>query len=43
MERILLVTNIFPPHIGGPASFIDWLGHALSQKGYRVTVVCSSD
>jgi len=43
MERILLVTNIFPPHIGGPASFIDWLGHALSQKGYRVTVICSSD
>ena len=40
---MLLVTNIFPPQIGGPASFIDRLGHALAQDGHRVTVVCASD
>lgn len=43
MARILLITNIFPPHIGGPASFIDRLAHALSGRGHDVTVVCSSD
>lgn len=43
MTRILLVTNIFPPHIGGPATFIDQLGHALARSGHRVTVVCSSN
>lgn len=40
--RILLVTNIFPPQIGGPATFIDRLGHALAGRGHRVTVVCTS-
>ena len=42
MQRVLLVTNIFPPLIGGPATFIDKLAHLLSWKGYGVTVVCSS-
>ena len=42
LPRILLVTNIFPPMIGGPATFIDRLARRLSQK-YRVTVVCSSE
>ncbi len=43
MKRVLLITNIFPPHIGGPATFIDKLAHKLSRDDYRVTVVCSSD
>jgi len=43
-RRVLLVTNIFPPHIGGPATFIDRLAHELAKDhGCRVTVVCSSD
>jgi glycosyltransferase involved in cell wall biosynthesis len=42
MARLLLVTNIFPPLIGGPATFIDRLGHSLASRGHRVTVVCSS-
>lgn len=42
MSRILLVTNIFPPLIGGPATFIDRLGHVLAGRGHQVTVVCSS-
>lgn len=43
MSRILLVTNIFPPDIGGPATFIDHLGFSLAQHGHSVTVVCTSD
>lgn len=41
--RILLVTNIFPPIIGGPATFIDGLAHELAARGDDVTVVCSSE
>lgn len=40
--RVLLVTNVFPPLIGGPATFIDQMGHELARRGHRVTVVCSS-
>ena len=43
MARFLLVTNIFPPYIGGPAIFIDRLAHELAGRGHRVTVICTSD
>ncbi len=43
VSRILLVTNIFPPYIGGPATFMDRLGHALAARGHQVTVVCTSE
>jgi glycosyltransferase involved in cell wall biosynthesis len=43
MSRFLIVTNIFPPMIGGPATFADRLGHALAGRGHEVTVVCSSE
>jgi glycosyltransferase involved in cell wall biosynthesis len=39
-KRILLITTIFPPQIGGPATFIDRLAHALAAAGQRVTVIC---
>ncbi len=42
MEKILLITDIFPPDIGGPASFIDLLAHALIKKGCKVTIICAS-
>jgi glycosyltransferase involved in cell wall biosynthesis len=42
VTRILIVTNIFPPLIGGPATFADRLGHVLGGRGHAVTVVCSS-
>ncbi|MDX2157462.1 MAG: glycosyltransferase family 4 protein [Hyphomicrobiaceae bacterium] len=42
MSRVLIVTNIFPPLIGGPATFADRLGHVLASRGHKVTVVCSS-
>jgi glycosyltransferase involved in cell wall biosynthesis len=42
MTKALLVTNIFPPQIGGPATFIDRLGHSMAARNHQVTVVCSS-
>lgn len=42
MSRILIATNIFPPLIGGPATFADRLAHVLAGRGHKVTVVCSS-
>ena len=41
--RCLLVTNLFPPHIGGPATFIPLLAGELAERGHEVTVVCSSE
>ena len=43
MSGVLLVTDIFPPDIGGPATFIPALGTALVEAGHRVTVVCRAD
>lgn len=42
MKRILLVTDVFAPEIGGPATFIDQLSFALTQKGYEVKIICAS-
>jgi len=42
MISVLLIAGIFPPEIGGPATFIDHLARELSQLGYKVTVVCNS-
>lgn len=43
MTRVLLVTDIFPPDIGGPATFIPALGTALQRLGHEVTVVCRAE
>lgn len=42
MKRVLLVTQIFPPMIGGPATFIDRAAHAFARAGVKVTVVCAT-
>lgn len=42
MKRILLIASIFPPEIGGPATFIDKLAHELVARGHIVTVVCNA-
>lgn len=42
MDGTLLITDIFPPDIGGPATFINQLGHDLARDGRIVTVVCTS-
>lgn len=43
LSSIVLCTGIFPPDIGGPASFIPILANELSNKGITVTVVTLSD
>jgi len=40
--RVLLVTKVFPPAIGGPATFGARLGEELVQKGHTVKVVCGT-
>lgn len=43
MKSALLVTDIFPPDIGGPATFIPALATELTASGYAVTVICRAD
>lgn len=43
MKRVLLVTDIFPPDIGGPATFIPALATELTSLGYAVTVFCRAE
>jgi glycosyltransferase involved in cell wall biosynthesis len=43
MKRILLVSGIFPPDIGGPATFIPALAEEFARLGHRVTVFCRAD
>jgi len=43
MKRLLLVTDVFPPDIGGPATFIPALAAELTGMGHSVTVICRSD
>ena len=40
---VLIVTGIFPPDIGGPATYVPALGAALVKRGHRVSVVTLSD
>jgi glycosyltransferase involved in cell wall biosynthesis len=41
--KILVVTGIFPPDIGGPATYIPEIAKALLQRGHEVTVVTTSE
>jgi len=41
--HVLLVTGIYPPDIGGPATYIPQLAHSLSERGHDVAVVTLSD
>ncbi len=41
--RVLLVTNVFPPAIGGPATFGARLGEELVKNGHIVKVVCGTE
>jgi glycosyltransferase involved in cell wall biosynthesis len=38
-----LITGIFPPDIGGPATFISALGKGLTERGHTVEVVTYSE
>lgn len=41
--NILIVVGIFPPDIGGPATFVPLIGNKLSDRGHNVEVICLSD
>lgn len=41
-KRILLISNVFPPAIGGPATYGARMAEELSRKGFNVTFVCAT-
>jgi glycosyltransferase involved in cell wall biosynthesis len=43
MKRALLITDIFPPDIGGPATFVPALASELAASGHAVTIFCRAD
>ena len=40
---ILITVGIFPPDIGGPASFVPKISKYLINKGHNVKIICLSD
>ena len=41
--KVLITVGIFPPDIGGPASFVPKIAELYSNSGHDVTVVCLTD
>jgi glycosyltransferase involved in cell wall biosynthesis len=41
--KILIVSGIFPPDIGGPANFVPRIAGWLTKRGHRVDVICLTD
>lgn len=41
--RVLIVTGIFPPDHGGPASYVPRMAAALVRRGHQVETICLSD
>lgn len=41
--RVLVVTGIFPPDIGGPATYVPQIATALAERGHEVVVLTLSD
>jgi len=40
--RILITSDIFPPDVGGPATYVPFIADALVRQGHQVTVVTYS-
>ena len=40
---ILITVGIFPPDIGGPASFVPKISKYLISKGHNIKIICLSD
>jgi glycosyltransferase involved in cell wall biosynthesis len=40
--RILITSDIFPPDVGGPATYVPRIAAELTQRGHQVTVVTYS-
>jgi glycosyltransferase involved in cell wall biosynthesis len=41
--RLLIATGIFPPDIGGPATYVPQIARGLLERGHAVTVLTLSD
>ena len=41
--RLLISTGIFPPDIGGPATYVPAIAKALTERGHTVTVLTTSE
>ncbi|MBC7106428.1 MAG: glycosyltransferase family 4 protein, partial [Firmicutes bacterium] len=41
--KVLIVTGIFPPDIGGPATYVARIAAALARRGHDITVLTLSD
>jgi glycosyltransferase involved in cell wall biosynthesis len=41
--KILIVTGIFPPDIGGPASYVPAMARALAERGHEIRVLTTSE
>jgi glycosyltransferase involved in cell wall biosynthesis len=40
--RVLITSDIFPPDVGGPATYVPTIARELQQRGHKVTVVTYS-
>ena len=41
--NVLMVTGIFPPDIGGPATYVPTMASELVKRGHKITVMTLSD
>jgi len=41
--HILIITGIFPPDIGGPATYVPQIAEALFKRGHQITTITLSD
>jgi glycosyltransferase involved in cell wall biosynthesis len=41
--KILITTGLFPPDIGGPATYVPRIAESLSNRGHEITVVAPRD
>jgi glycosyltransferase involved in cell wall biosynthesis len=41
--KLLIVTGIFPPDIGGPATYVPQIAMSLSERGHTVKVLTTSE
>lgn len=43
MQKLLIASGIYPPDIGGPATYSQIIAREFSKKGIDVSVICYSD
>jgi glycosyltransferase involved in cell wall biosynthesis len=41
--RVCIITGIFPPDIGGPATYVPHIAAALAERGHTITALTLSD